>query len=235
MRPQISIIMPVANEEKTICSFLKRLDTIIQSLPYDFICHIIMDDFSTDKTKIYVNNYAKIMTWIDLQMSSGSGLAAAYITGYKVALSSGSEYIVEIDVDHPVELLNEIINNLKNYDAVFMSRFMESNNYKAAFHRKCISRFSTIVFNYWLNLNLSDATSGFHAFRREIIKKIDFNKFMSRGHDFQSELKYLVCLNTFSIIETPFKYINSKSSFNYKQLLTAAKTLYRMRKTHGKL
>ena len=78
--------------------------------------------------------------------------------------------------------------------------------------------------NIWLGMDSTDATSGFEAFRAEVLTAFDLDAFISEGGIYQTEMKYYC--KDFKIKEIPFVYVASTTSFKLKWVLIALKTLF---------
>lgn len=233
---RVSVVTPVGNEAGVLHEFLGQMDVMISSGVlglYDITCYAITDTKVRDYSNYILSAAIDRYPWLRHIHIQGRGLASAYIHGYGVSLEAGYDYVIELDVGHPIGILPQIIWGLSDCDAVFCTRFHERGAYWGNWQRRWISKLSTIAFNLWLGTNLSDATSGLQGFRGKVLADVDFDRFVSKGHDFQSELKYVVSLKTGSILELPFAYTASASSFNPRQLIRAAKTLFNLRSVHG--
>jgi dolichol-phosphate mannosyltransferase len=234
---RVSIVTPVGNEAGTLYEFTGQMDSIISSTflaLYDVVCYVITDTGTKDYSEYVLSALGEKYPWLSHRHIRGAGLAAAYIYGYKLSLELGYDYIVELDVGHPIGILPQIIGGLADYDAVFCTRFHMKGGYQGPWQRRWISKLSTLSFNRWLGTSLSDATSGLQGFRKSALADIDFDRFISKGHDFQSELKYVVGMKTDRILELPFLYAASASSFRPKELIAAAKTLLNLKGVHGR-
>jgi dolichol-phosphate mannosyltransferase len=201
---RICIITPVANEENYIslhCDELLKFKNNVASFhsikEIKFV--FIMDDFNKDRTDTILREYKKIDDSFEILFNKNSnGLSSCYIYGYEYAVNNDFDYIVEMDCgeSHPIINLYEVFNSLlkEQNDIVFHSRFVNNGSYKGSIFRQMVSKFGTYLSNFYLKLTLTDATSGFQAFKKEVIQDLDFNKFKSSGGFFQTELKYFTLL-----------------------------------------
>lgn len=201
---KIAIITPVANEENYIsihCDELLKFKNNITNFhkidEIDFL--FIMDNFNKDRTDIILNEYNKIDKSIKVLFNKySSGLSSCYIYGYEYAVKNQYDYIIEMDCgeSHPIVNLYDVFHSLLNekHDIIFHSRFTNNGSYQGSFFRQMVSKIGTYLSNFYLCLPLSDATSGFQAFKTQVIKDLDFNKFKSSGGFFQTELKYFAFL-----------------------------------------
>ena len=62
----------------------------------------------------------------------------------------------------------------------------------------------------------------------EVLESMDLDAFMSRGHMYQTEMRYY-CRNL-NTVEVPINYIGSKSSIRFKSVTEALKLLFRLKK-----
>jgi glycosyltransferase involved in cell wall biosynthesis len=232
-RKKVGISMPVANEETTIRPFLEDLIRDISPIGYSFTVYIIMDNFSRDNTLNIVKEISEKDPRIRLVFFKHStGVVSCYLKGFKCALEDGCDYIIEMDSggSHPPSKIKDILHALdrESYDVAFMSRFMkEAGIENFPLYRRLVSKGGTVLANLWLGMHYSDATSGFEAFRAEVLKSFDLDAFISTGGIYQTEMKYYC--SGFRHKEIPFVYMASTTAFKPKWIWTALKTLFRLR------
>jgi len=230
---KVGISIPVANEESTIEDFLTNLLKEIDTVHYDFSIYIVMDNFTKDGTFDIVNKMSEKYDIIKTVFYEGStGVVSCYLKGFKCALEEGCDFVIEMDSggSHPPSKIKEILYALdnENYDVVFMSRFMKGGNIdNVPWYRIMVSKGGTVLSNLWLRMNLTDGTSGFEGFRAEVLKLFNLDAFISKGGIYQTEMKYYC--SDYKTKEVPFAYIGSTSSFKFKWLLTALKTLFKIK------
>lgn len=225
---KIAIVMPVANEEDTI---KKTIDTIV-SMSYENLClYIIMDSYSKDKTFEIAKSLESERVRVVFYKES-CGVASCYLKGFKEALNDQADYIVEMDAggSHDPKLLPQFIQKLEEgYDCVWGSRLVKGGKFvNVPLYRQLISRGGTILSNFILNTKLKDMTSGYEAFNANVLKKLDLDCFLSKGHMYQTEMRYYC--HKYRSVEIPISYIGGKSSFRFKSILQALKTLFMLRR-----
>jgi dolichol-phosphate mannosyltransferase len=227
---KICIITPVANEESYIslhCDNLLKFKTNIMNFhkieQLNFI--FILDNFNKDRTDIILKEYEKIdNSFKTLFYENSNGLSSCYIYGYEYAINNDFDYIVEMDCgeSHPTVNLYEVFHALlvEKNDIVFHSRFTSEGKYEGSFFREMVSRFGTYLSNFYLNLDLTDATSGFQAFNAKVIKDLNFKLFKSSGGFFQTELKYFTTLRLNDKLHSDYLDGVNKlhSYYNYSRL-----------------
>jgi dolichol-phosphate mannosyltransferase len=232
---KVGICMPVANEESTIKLFLENVLSEISKLDYDVAVYIIMDNFSKDNTSDIVNEIAEKYPRINLVFNeSSTGVVSCYLYGFNLALKDGCDFIIEMDSggSHPPTKIKEILFSLdyEDYDAVFMSRFIKGAGTKNfPFYRRVISKGGTSLANLWLGTRYSDATSGFEAFRREVLESLNLEAFLSTGGIYQTEMKYYCHVGRLKIKELPFIYVGTTTAFKAKWIISAFEKLFRMK------
>ena len=122
-KPEVSIVIPLYNEEQVFDRLIKRLDAVLSNL--DYITEVVLiDDGSRDNT-------AELMKVKCLSDARYTGLFLSRNHGHQLALSAGlahaqgSEAIMVLDGDlqDPPELINEFYNLYKNgNDVVYAIR-----------------------------------------------------------------------------------------------------------------
>lgn len=225
------IVMPVANEEKTMQEIIDK----IMALPYDNLyLYPVIDSYSKDRTEEIIREAEKQYNGKVkcIFHHESKGLISCYLYGFKCAMADGAEQIIEMDGggSHDPASVPQFIDNLeKGYDCVWGSRFVEGGNISHhPLYRRVLSSGGTILSNLVLGTKLKDMTSGFEAFRADILGSMDLDRFLSTGHMYQTEMRYY-CRN-FRTIEIPINYIGGDSSLKFKSVVEALKILFKLRK-----
>ena len=200
---RFSIIIPTYNEAKNIVSLLDQ----IKHLVADDTEIIIVDDNSPDGTADIVRKYNQnISQKIRLIVRKNeSGLSSAILKGVS---SSLNEVIIIMDADnsHPPHVIPRLIQEIVDHDLVIASRYMPGgliNNWSAK--RKLISKTGTLVAKTGLRIKQEDPLSGFFAFKKNIIQKIDFDAI-----GYKILLEILVKTEGISIKEIPYEFSDRK-------------------------
>ncbi|TCL59419.1 dolichol-phosphate mannosyltransferase [Kineothrix alysoides] len=224
------IVMPIANEEATIG---KVLDEIL-SLGYDNLyIYPVMDNYSKDKTQKIVEEFEQKTDKVKLIFYKESyGVISCYLEGFRHALKDGAERIIEMDGggSHlPAELPQFIEKLEEGYDCVWGSRFVTGGGVSNhPLYRRILSSGGTVLANAVLGTRLKDMTSGFEGFQRRILENMDLDKFLSKGHMYQTEMRYY-CRN-YHTIEVPIHYVGSESSFRMKSVTEALRILFELKR-----
>jgi len=223
------IVMPVANEEAT----MEALLTEIMELPYDNLyVYPVIDSYSKDRTEEIIREMEKKYDRIKLIFYKESrGVITCYLHGFKVALEDGAERIIEMDGggSHQPKEIPQFIEKLdEGYDCVWGSRFMPGGDItNQPLYRRILSSGGTLLSNLVLGTRLKDMTSGFEAFQREILENLELDAFMSKGHMYQTEMRFYC--RKYKTVEVPINYIGSSSSIKMKSVTEALRLLFKLK------
>lgn len=222
--------MPVANEEDTMKAILDE----ILALPYDNLyIYPVIDSYSKDKTEEIIrkkemqNDKVKCIFY-----KESKGVVSCYLEGFRRALQDGAEQILEMDGggSHLPKEIPQFLKQLEEgYDCVWGSRFMNGGSmHGQRFYRRILSQGGTILSNLVLGTGLKDMTSGFEAFRREVLENMDLEAFLSTGHMYQTEMRFY-CRNL-RTIEVPIHYVGTASSLKGSSVTEALRLLFQLKK-----
>ncbi len=208
----LSIVTPLANESETLKSFYNEIIKYIS--PFEDRLRIklffIVDNASKDNTREIVESIQKQDPRVRLVWAPQNRCVVdAYLVGFSAALSDNSDYILEMDgggTHLPSEIPLFINKILDGYDCVFGSRFINGAEIHAGLKRHFFSKGGTLVANTLLGTRTSDTTSGFEAFKADILKHIISRKLISTGHFFQTEIRFRARIYNFA--EVPIHYTN---------------------------
>ena len=154
-------------------------------------------------------------------------LADAYYRLYKFCSQLKVQWVISMNAGwrhQPYELIKFInFSNLKDIDCVWGYREKKSN--KSNQFRKMISFFGNLLSNLLLNIRIKDLTSGFYMIKGKILerelKKI--NKFVSKYHYIDTELKYY--LKKYSFKQVKIKYKSPNNFLHFKNIFDSVKVL----------
>lgn len=72
--------------------------------------------------------------------------------------------------------------------------------------RRFLSKGGDLYVRWVLGLDIQDTKSGFKAFRREALEKLDLDTIRSKGFIFQSEILYRCRQRGFKVREVPYQF-----------------------------
>ncbi|HDP70193.1 MAG TPA: glycosyltransferase [Actinobacteria bacterium] len=217
----IYIVIPAYNEEENIGVLLERID---KALKEKYLA-VVVDDGSTDKTDEIVEGMTSNYPIRCLHNVPNQGLGITLHNGLKeaVKLSSGGDIIVTMDGDatHDPMYIDSMVKEIENgADIVIASRFLPGAGERGLSGlRKFLSRGAGFLLRCAFPIKgLCDYTSGYRAFKAEIIKKAfqDFDDGFITETGFSVTPEILIKLRRFKIEvkEIPFilKYDAKKGS-----------------------
>ena len=231
MQRESVILIPTLNERK-------NLENLIPAI-FDFMPEIsvlVVDDNSSDGTSQFINSIqARFPNLSFLNRNKNFGYGKACLAGFRLALERGYKYIVTMDADfsHDFRSVPNILNKLENNDVVIGSRYVAGGKVENwGLHRRILSKVANFYVRTILNLKIMDLTTGFNAYRREILSKIDLDNIKSDGYAFLVELKYKLSKSGAKIIEYPITFYErqeGKSKMSGKVILESIKMPWRLR------
>ena len=105
----------------------------------------------------------------------------------------------------------------KGYECAFGSRFINGGSmHDSSLKRKFLSKAGTILANLLLGTKMYDMTSGYQGFHASVVEKFVKYKLLSKGHFYQTELRYLLRKTNYS--EIPIQYRAPSPSVSIKSI-----------------
>lgn len=210
-KPRALVIVPTYNERENIGEVARR---VFEAVAED-VDLMIIDDGSPDGTAETVKALRRASSRTHLiERPNKAGLGTAYITAFKWALSREYWAVVEMDGDlsHNPGDVPRILDALRNADLVIGSRYAHGGSvHNWSRFRRVLSRVGNAYAEMMLRLGVRDATSGFRAFRTEMLRRLDLDQVRSEGYAFQIELTWLVYSRGGVIREVPIAFTERAS------------------------
>jgi glycosyltransferase involved in cell wall biosynthesis len=149
------VVIPAFNEVAVIEKTLSQLNFFRD---FDFL---VIDDGSTDGTLDVLDR----MNFNYLSLPFNLGVGVAMRTGFQFALANGYQSVVQFDADlqHKPEYISALVEQLKDFDVVVGSRFVEKNKYRVSWLRKLAMNLLRFAVSSHSGAKLTDVTSGFRA------------------------------------------------------------------------
>jgi len=203
---QVSIIVPLYNEQEFVATLLERV--ISAPLPLNYAREIIVvDDCSSDDSVAAVLDVAlrfpEVIRLIRSPKNRGKG--AAVRRGIEQARG---EFCVIQDADleyNPNEypqLLQPLIDGVA--DAVYGSRFASGARRRVLYYSHAVAnRMLTGLCNAVCGLNLTDMETGYKAFRSSLLKSIPLR---SNRFGFEPEITIKIAKRQARVYEVPISY-----------------------------
>ena len=203
------IVIPTYDEAAALPTLLEKILTI------DPPCEVlVVDDGSPDGTGEIADAFAEKTPRVSvLHRARKMGLGTAYRDGFRKAMDGGATVVLEMDADHShnPRHLPALLKSVGNgADLAIGSRYVHGVRVENwPFRRLMLSRFA----NYYVNRAsglpeevVADVTSGFRAYKREVLERIGLDSVASNGYFFQIEMAYRAWRLGFRVEEVPITF-----------------------------
>lgn len=202
MPKEISIIIPVYNEEETIEELIRRIFTILRNPEV-----IIVDDHSTDETPKIVKRLQKEYNTLRFLKKTGDrGKTTSLLQGFNAAKGK-ILVMIDADLQYPPESIPKMVKLLKENraDIIIGKRIFKDTN---ILRRFLSFGFSLIFGRLFLGIPVTDIQTGEKAFKKEILKSI---KIKAKKWDFDIEFLYKANKKGWRIMEIPIPFSERKA------------------------
>ncbi len=233
MRPLV--VIPTYNERENIGRILPM---VLDVRPE---CEIlVVDDGSPDGTAEIVRDLARNAPRIHLIEREGKqGLGTAYLTGFAWGLERGFDRFLEMDADfsHDPAVIPRFLEESREADLLIGSRYIDGIRIiNWPLRRLALSKAAAIYVRWITGLPITDPTSGYKCFRREVLESIDLGRIRSNGYAFQIEMTYLAWMAGFRIKEIPIIFVDryvGSSKMSGQVVREALWIVWRLAFSHG--
>jgi dolichol-phosphate mannosyltransferase len=200
-----TVCLPTYNERE-------NLEPMLRALGRHDVHVLVIDDNSPDGTGKLANELAQELDYVEvLHRPRKEGLGPAYIAGFRHALASGADRILEMDCDfsHDPNDVPRLLAATETADLALGSRYVEGGrieNWGAI--RRFISAGGSVYARLLLSVAIHDLTAGFRCYRREVLEGIHLDAIHTKGYAFQIESTYRALRAGFRIVEVPIKFVD---------------------------
>lgn len=167
----VVITIPAYNEEKTIVSVIKDIKSVMSKTSHNYEI-IVVNDGSQDKTA----EVAKNLDVLVISHKRNKGLAETFKTEIKECLKIKADIIVHTDADgqYLPKYIPQLIKKIEEgYDLVLGSRFIKKK-YSGSIMKNLGNRAFAKVLSSLTKTRITDTTTGFRAFTKELAQEIKF-------------------------------------------------------------
>lgn len=207
--------MPAYNASKT-------LKQTYDEIPFEIVDDVVLvDDASKDNTADIAHALGlKHIIIHEKNLGYGGNQKSCYAK----ALDLGADIIIMVHPDYQytpklIMAMSSIIAN-DLFPVVLGSRILGKGALKGGmpYYKYVFNRFLTYTQNIVMNQKLSEYHTGYRAFSREVIEKINFQA-NSNDFVFDNQMLAQICFAGFEIGEVtcPTKYFEGASSINFKR------------------
>lgn len=212
------ILIPAFNEAEGIAEVIENVRKAVPDADI-----LVVNDGSRDATA----SRAAAAGAIVLSHVFNMGYGVAIQTGYKYACMHGYEYLVQIDGDgqHDPSFIPQLLAPVTSRDVDFTigSRFLWFDSYRPSFSRRLAILFFRKLVTVIIGRSITDPTSGFQAFNKNVMKFFSSDIFPCDYPD--ADMLITLNLAGFRIRELPVRMFANPSG---KTMHSGVKPLYYM-------
>lgn len=213
---KVIALIPAYNEEQTIAEVLDRTRPFVDEI-------IVVNDGSADRSAEIASGRGAVV----VSHVINRGLGAAIGTGLAAAARRGAEIVITLDADgqHDPHEIPAFVAAIQNgADMVIGSRLLTREG--MPWHRQLANVAGNIVTFVLFGAWVTDSQSGFRAFTRHAIGKIDIR---TNRMEVSSELIAEAKRNDLTLVEVPIKAIYTDYSLSKGQSIAVGiKTLVKL-------
>lgn len=236
----VTVVIPTYNEAANLAPMAEAL----LALQVPGLRLLVVDDGSPDGTGRLADELAATSPGriAVLHRRAKRGLGLAYIDGFRLALDSGADRIVQMDADfsHAPADVPRLLDALADHDVAVGSRYVPGGSTDETWGRgrRALSRSANAYARTLLRLKTHDATAGFKAWRRSALEAVDLGRIRSNGYLFMVEMTY-VCERLGLVIgEMPIHFTErraGRSKMSLRAKLEAAAGIFGVWRRHHHL
>lgn len=174
---QLSFVIPLLNEQSTLCELVDRIESVCQSnaiTPFEIL---LIDDGSSDESWNEIERLAKSKSTVHgIRFRRNFGKAAALSAGFQQATG---KIIITMDADlqdDPKEIPRMLAKLDEGYDVVSGWKQRRFDPW----HKRWPSKVFNGILRYFSRLPLHDFNCGFKAYRKDVLEEISLYGEMHR-------------------------------------------------------
>ena len=207
MNPEVSVVIPALNEEKTIGVCIERIKEGCESAGISY--EIIIADSSTDQTPVIASAMgARVIH------PGNRGYGNAYLAGFEYA--TGTIVVIgDADNTYDFRIIPELVYPIQQGEAdmVIGSRMKGQilPGAMPALHQYLGNPLLTLLLNLSFRTHFSDCHSGYRAFSRDALSRLSLH---TGGMEFASEMMIESAKKNLRVAEIPITYYPRQSPSN---------------------
>lgn len=229
-----TVVMPTYNEADNLVQMVAELMT----LRLDDLHVLIIDDNSPDGTGKMADDLAsQYPERVQVIHRRGKmGLGTAYVAGFRHAIESGSDVVIQMDADfsHSPAYIPAFLDKIREYDVVIGSRYIANGKVDERWSawRRFLSWGGNVYARLITGLRINDVTGGYRCFRRDTLMALDLDRIRSEGYAFQIEVAYACQRRGLRLVELPIYFEDRSmglSKMSWRIVLEATWRVWQMR------
>ncbi|WP_455369969.1 polyprenol monophosphomannose synthase [[Eubacterium] cellulosolvens] len=220
----ISIMIPTRNEP-AVEDLISKIKEIMKPLNLEY--NILAVDKSDDDTPDILRTLG-----IEILQQKSKGLGGAIVEGLKAAKGE-LIFVMDADLSHDPKFIPSFIEKSKEgLDVIVGSRRIEGGKVIGwGLYRKMVSGIANFVGRLGSGIKISDLTSGYRLYRKNVIETLNFQNFRTSGYAFQLEVLFEAYNMDFKIGEVPIVFYDrtkGKSKLSKKDIFEFLLTSVRL-------
>ena len=215
-KKKIVVVMPAYNAAQTVT---KTVDEVREQGIVDEI--ILVDDRSRDDTVAVASSLPGVRVHVH---ERNKGYGGNQKTCYRLALDAAADIVIMLhpDYQYTPKLIPAMASIIANglHPCVLGSRILGGYSLRGGMPmwKYVANRFLTLAENILLGAKLSEYHTGYRAFSRELLQRLDLSK-NSDDFVFDNQMLAQIFWHGFTIAEVscPTKYFKEASSINFRR------------------
>jgi glycosyltransferase involved in cell wall biosynthesis len=212
---KIIVVLPSYNAEKTITQTYNEI-------PFDIVDDVIFVDDASSDNSVKIAKQLGIKHIIEHKKNTGYG--GNQKSCYNKALELNADIVIMLHPDYQYTplLIPSMANLISSglYHVVLGSRILGKGAIKGGMpkYKYVANRFLTLFQNILIDQKLSEYHTGYRAFSKEVLQKINYN-INSNDFVFDNQMLSQIIYSGYEIAEIscPTKYFDEASSINLKR------------------
>jgi len=219
----VLVVIPTYNERANLGELLQGIRTHAPAADV-----LIVDDASPDGTAAHAREIGATLGRVDVLARPGrQGIGSAYRDGFREGLVRGYRRLVSMDADlsHEPRYLPDLLAATEDADVGIGSRYLHGVSVvNWTLLRLAASVGANAYARAITGLPVHDCTSGFQAFRREVLETIDVDRLRFHDYAFLIEVKYRAFRSGFRLREVPIIFVERKEGESKNGIRTVLRT-----------
>jgi glycosyltransferase involved in cell wall biosynthesis len=213
---KIAVVMPAYNAAQTL---RQTYNEVLEQGIVDKI--ILVDDRSRDDTVAVAKSLPGVQVHVH---ERNTGYGGNQKTCYRLALEAGADIVIMLhpDYQYTPKLIPAMASIIANdlHSCVLGSRILGGYSLRGGMPvwKYVANRFLTLVENILLGAKLSEYHTGYRAFSKELLEKLDLSN-NSDDFVFDNQMLAQIFWHGFTIgeVSCPTKYFREASSINFRR------------------
>jgi dolichol-phosphate mannosyltransferase len=202
------IVTPTYNERENLETFVEG---VRRSAPGADL--LVVDDASPDGTGELADRLARRDARVRvLHRAAKLGLGSAYVQAFQQGLAAHYRWFFEMDADlsHDPKFLPSFFEALaREADVVVGSRNVAGGRIEGwGPGRHVLSKGGSLYSRLVLGVGTRDLTTGYKAFTRQALERIELARIRSNGYSFQIETTYRALMAGLTVVEVPIVFVD---------------------------